>query len=130
MINENSNLLSNEEKELLSPIVNSKIFVNIWGIHIRCTYCKNYIMGICTAGAINENDRCLLFNMNDYLDAPAICKLCSHSTMKYPCEDKDMKVLVPYCMLDKYNPVKINVTSSACNKFESCLHVKSEGDKR
>ena len=125
MTNKNQGILTTEEKELLSQIVNTRPFVTVWGRANRCTYCKNYIMGICAKGLIKSTKLvCNEFCMVDYLEAKSICRLCKHSTLRDTCNDKDMKIPNIYCMYDADNPIKIGATSSACNKFKSCLEVK------
>ena len=120
--------LSIQEKEILTNVVNSSPFVAIWGRHKRCDYCKNYIMGVCTK-ALNTSSSpaCKGFCMVDYLDAPSICRLCKYATMRDTCDDKDMKILIPYCMLDRENPIKIGLTSTACSNFKSCLEIEYKG---
>lgn len=122
----NQSSLSSEEKELLSRIVNSRPFVSVWGRQKRCTYCKNLIMGIC-AKAMDKFSKsvCDGFCIVDYLDAPNICRLCKYATMRNTCDDKDMQILIPYCMCDKSNPTKVGATSTACNNFKSCLEVNT-----
>lgn len=122
----NQSVLSAEEKEMLSRIVNSRPFITVWGRPKRCTYCKNCIMGIC-AKALSKSTKiiCEEFCIVDYLDAPNICRLCKHASMRDTCNDKDMNILIPYCMYDKCNPVKIGATSTACNNFKSCLEVNA-----